>query len=496
MQTKDLMVFHLDDEPEFLRAVKDSLYKQNLFLSTNAQFSIQSFLSSTELLSTTIVHSPDIILLDYTLSHRLEKPLITGADVSEMCSKKWPQAVQVLLTNVEDKPILQETFSADSMIHDVLHKSTVMKSLEEFPLLLKKIYKIALVKYGLKAPPHKINMIMPFVAGQTIPNLGREMGSLLNEQCSILVRGEQGSGKRTLLSSVLCNLTRSTIVTHVNCSEVSSSEARRVFRQFRKGYSKEQERCLVLHDIQDLPRLARKPALDLLIKGKAKIILTCLSSRYLDEHVSTFVMNISRSTSISIMVPPLRDRPEEVEELVRFWINRQFPSNPPVLSKATIDCLTDYSWENENVAELFKTLKAMAKNQVGNLITPISLPKHIRYRKKTRSYVEKQINEHAFALEFDPNFQKTFDLYTYELLSKLIKLTHAQYRKLGKSPSMRDMSKLLHIARPTLARYFDELKRLNLLTIEEINEIIRNRPPSSHTSLHRESNRLLASSRK
>jgi DNA-binding NtrC family response regulator len=60
-----------------------------------------------------------------------------------------------------------------------------------------------------------------------------------------------------------------------------------------------------------------------------------------------------RLDGISINIPPLRERPGEIEELARLFINKATPDGqrPPVLSPAALELLRDYEWPG-NIREL------------------------------------------------------------------------------------------------------------------------------------------------
>jgi two-component system response regulator AtoC len=96
-----------------------------------------------------------------------------------------------------------------------------------------------------------------------------------------------------------------------------------------------------------------------------------------------------RLNVLSIHLPPLRDRPEDISLLVEHFIEKHSSKhglNKPEISKAALRILLDYQWPG-NVRELENTLER-AVILAGDTITPDDLPSHLVAPAATTSALE------------------------------------------------------------------------------------------------------------
>jgi transcriptional regulator with PAS, ATPase and Fis domain len=85
---------------------------------------------------------------------------------------------------------------------------------------------------------------------------------------------------------------------------------------------------------------------------------------------------------IHLHVPPLRERREDIPQLVEHFLSRRRDvdgNNAPRLSPETIALLTEYSWPG-NVRELENVIERLIVAARGPLITPADLPADVRGR--------------------------------------------------------------------------------------------------------------------
>jgi DNA-binding NtrC family response regulator len=83
---------------------------------------------------------------------------------------------------------------------------------------------------------------------------------------------------------------------------------------------------------------------------------------------------IHRLGRASLGVPPLRERPGDVELIVADWCRSKAKEDPPgpQISTAALEALTAYDWPG-NVRELLNTLTSARIQQRGSIITPHDL---------------------------------------------------------------------------------------------------------------------------
>jgi two-component system nitrogen regulation response regulator GlnG len=82
---------------------------------------------------------------------------------------------------------------------------------------------------------------------------------------------------------------------------------------------------------------------------------------------------------VTIQVPPLRDRPDDVAELAHYFlfqINRELGMDLRGFAPETLEVLQSYSWPG-NVRELQSAIKQAMLNASGHILLPEFLPEHL-----------------------------------------------------------------------------------------------------------------------
>lgn len=97
-----------------------------------------------------------------------------------------------------------------------------------------------------------------------------------------------------------------------------------------------------------------------------------------------------RLRTLTISLPPLRERPEDIKELISFYLSKlskRYGKGMKGLSPEFLDTLLDYDWPG-NVRELFNALeRATAAAGESPTLFPAYLPEEIRIKVK-RDQVE------------------------------------------------------------------------------------------------------------
>jgi DNA-binding NtrC family response regulator len=92
-----------------------------------------------------------------------------------------------------------------------------------------------------------------------------------------------------------------------------------------------------------------------------------------------------RINSFEIMIPPLRERREDIEPLARHLLHKLAGTNAPEMSPAAIEALTAFDWSG-NVRQLRNCLERAVLLCDNELITPRELPPEIAFRTESTSY--------------------------------------------------------------------------------------------------------------
>jgi DNA-binding NtrC family response regulator len=218
---------------------------------------------------------------------------------------------------------------------------------------------------------------------------------------SILLIGESGSGKE-VITSALVEKGRKLIT--ISCAEFIESEHSLETRLF--GYKKgsftgaERDTPGLLHnahqgivffdELQELSRSGQAKLLRLFQEGKyrpygdhsgqeisIKFQPICAAKPEIWEMIKngTFLEDLyHRVNKIEIRIPPLRERNEDIEPLVRHFSDLLNGSNPPNQRKffraATIAEMAKHSWSRNNVRELQTAVESMYRLADTDIIIP------------------------------------------------------------------------------------------------------------------------------
>ena len=205
----------------------------------------------------------------------------------------------------------------------------------------------------------------------------RLMDRICSTDVSIHITGEVGSGKNALADEIARQRGSGSAV-YINCASLSSELADdMLFGHARGAYTNasdsRQGLCmkadggiLFLDELQDLPQDAQSKLLHLLetgryrqngsdreLRSRFKIVTSSsLSYEKLKKHLRADFM--SRIGTIVIEVPPLRERLDDIEELVYAIASRKGFRNIP--TDMEIERLKEYSWPG-NIRELSSVLE-------------------------------------------------------------------------------------------------------------------------------------------
>jgi two-component system NtrC family response regulator len=85
-----------------------------------------------------------------------------------------------------------------------------------------------------------------------------------------------------------------------------------------------------------------------------------------------------RLNTIHLMIPPLRDRPEDIPPLLRHFMSLDARGPVPRLSPAAWDMVMTYLWPG-NIRELRSVAETLASRQLRRLLEPDDLPPDISH---------------------------------------------------------------------------------------------------------------------
>jgi len=229
----------------------------------------------------------------------------------------------------------------------------------------------------------------------------------ISEATSILIEGENGSGKDLIAATLhYQSLRQSEPFLAINCAAIPETLLESELFGYEKGAftdARAQKRglfeladkgTLFLDEIGEIPLSLQAKLLRVLEEQtfrrlgglrdlKVDLRIIAATNKNLREAVKegAFRQDLYyRLNVIQLVVPALRERPQDILPLTRFFIdhyNRKFKRNIEGLSVAAEDLLLAHDWPG-NVRELRNAVERAMILEESSVITPASLPIAIR----------------------------------------------------------------------------------------------------------------------
>ncbi len=226
---------------------------------------------------------------------------------------------------------------------------------------------------------------------------------------AVLITGESGTGKGLVARAIHRLSPRGEgPLTDINCAAIQENLLEsELFGHERGAFTGAMTRKLGLFELADsgtlfmdeiaelAPRLQSKllRALEMgeffRVGGTQKVStdirLLAATNRDLEREVAdgNFREDLFyRVNTLTIHIPPLRERPEDIPILARHFLERQASANAPELTDTALDALIQYSWPG-NVRELRNVMERLAILRAGERIQLQDLPRDLAQDRPT-----------------------------------------------------------------------------------------------------------------
>lgn len=343
----------------------------------------------------------DVIILDMDL------PSTTGLEVYEEIRKRDRRIPVIFIADETDAETAIEAMMKGAF--EFLGKPIDLDELRSALSQAAKVSRMSKVQVAIAAEADSNETGEAFI-GQSAAMLDvfKQIGRVSQQNVSVLLRGESGSGKELAARAIYQHSDRSNeCFMAVNCaalpdnlleSELFGHEKGAFTGANRRRIGKF-EQCdggtLFLDEIGDMSPLVQGKVLRLLqqqefervggnetIKTDVRIIAA--TNQALEEMVEeeTFREDLYfRLKEVSISLPPLRERRDDLPPLIEYFLNRNVHElNRPDLqglSEETLELMLKYDWPG-NVRELQNVIKQSLLNCTGSVVIADFLPDEVR----------------------------------------------------------------------------------------------------------------------
>ena len=339
----------------------------------------------------------DVVITD------LKMPKLSGLELLEIIKKESPQTEVVLMTAYATAQTAVDAMKKGA--YDYLIKPFDMEELRLKVLRLLEKKKLEEENLNLRSQLKQRYRFENIIGSSgKMQDVFRLVEKVAQVDTTVLIRGESGTGKELIALAIHQNSPRAKHpFVAVNCAAIPENlleselfgHERGAFtgadRQKKGRFELASEGTIFLDEIGDLPPSLQVKLLRVLqnrrferlggtesIPMRARIIAA--TNRNLEEELEkgTFREDLYyRINVFPIFLPPLRERKEDIPELVDFFL-RKFAGNRQVsISPEAEKLLLAYRWPG-NVRELENVIERAIILSGGGAILPEHLPPHLQ----------------------------------------------------------------------------------------------------------------------
>lgn len=379
--------------------VDDDKLILELFESCLSEFGflIHTISDSSEAIEIMKQESFDLVFLDIHM-----KP-IDGFTILAEIKKKSHEAVVIIISGFED--YANALKAIDLGAYHILRKPV---SMQELLFFTKKAIEYHDIRAELKKIKEKFyNIELSGNITTQNPDFIKNLDlaeTVADSNISVLIRGESGTGKELMAEFIHEKSSRSNNpFVKVNCAAIPGglleSELFGHVKGAFTGANKDRKGrfelahggTLFLDEIGEMPVAFQSKLLRVLQSGEFESVGDTKTKKVNVRIISATNINIEaaiqektfredlfyRLNGVTIKIPALRDRPEDIELLVQHFIKKFFKNKQIQISDAALFILKSHSWRG-NVRELENIIHRSALIAKENLIDIIHLPEEIR----------------------------------------------------------------------------------------------------------------------
>jgi len=381
----------IDDEPAIGFAIQQTLSSD----------SVRVLRAETAEAALTVVtdEHPDVVLLDVRLGGD------SGLQVFKDLRAIDPEAIVIFITGFGTAELTIEAMKLGA--YDYLVKPLDLPHLQEVvaqALKIRQRMSQPMVNGKSTAITDEADHLVG--SGASMRAICKQIGRISPQDVNVLIRGESGTGKE-LVARALHNYSRRSDkpMLAINCAALSETLLEsELFGHERGAFTGADRRrigkfehadggTIFLDEIGDMSLSTQAKILRLLQDGsfervggndtfRTNVRLIAATHRNLESMIATGAFRLDlfyRLRGVSLTVPPLRERLEDIPELAHYFmfrLNQELGLSVTSIDATALELLRQYRWPG-NVRELQGVIRESLIRSVGSTLLPEFLPEHI-----------------------------------------------------------------------------------------------------------------------
>lgn len=458
----------VDDEPTICFSIEQVFAKQNIDVITAA--------TATEGIRLATEEEPDVVLLDIRLGNQ------DGLEVFEKLRAWDAKCLVIFITGHGTSETAIEAMKRGA--YDYLVKPLDTDQLQqvvgqacEISRLMKRP---AIVEEGDR-PTDKTDLLIG--SSPAMRSVCKQIGRVAGQEVNVMIQGESGTGKELVARAIYHHSRRSSgPFLAINCAALTESLLESELFGHEKGAFTGAERrrigkfeqadggTLFLDEVGDMAASTQAKMLRMLQEGRfervggnesivADVRIIAATNQNLEAMIEQNQFRLDlyyRLRGVSIHIPPLRERPDDIPELAHYFLfrfNRELDTSVSSIAEETLERLQEYAWPG-NVRELQSTIREALICSAGPTLLPEFLPK-VQLRENSLGSIvlpETPVGAptwDAFAQEIDSAFRSgEIGIYrrALQLLDRILVTTALEKTNGNQS----EAAERLGISRPTM----------------------------------------------
>ena len=378
----------VDDEPSVRLSIRTVLHRQDLIV-----FEAET---PDEALRITLEESPDVVLLDIRLG------ATSGLELFHELHRLDPKSLVVFVTGFGTAETAIEAMKLGA--YDYLTKPLDAKQLKrvvEQALVISRMAHVpTLLDEGDRPEDRPDRLIGSGLAMQAVC---KQIGRVAPQDVNVLIVGESGTGKELVARALYQHSRRGQApFLAINCAAIPESLLEsELFGHERGAFTGADQRrigkfeqahggTLLLDEVGDMAPHTQAKILRLIQEGcfervggnqtiSVNVRILAATNQNLDTLIAQgkFRKDLYyRLSAITIPLPPLRERPEDIPELAHHFLfryNRQLGTSVQSIAPEVLELLQSYRWPG-NVRELQNVIRQTLIGSAGSTIVAEFLP--------------------------------------------------------------------------------------------------------------------------